>query len=433
MATNISVDFSASTQTGTWLPVMKRLQPQKEIDRLWQQNYPLLSMVRKVDDFEGTMMDIPVEYDHPFVSRTFSDATDSRAALQGRSPSQYAKFALKRTRMYGVGRADAETMRASRSDKGAWLRLLQRETQNIVLSMRKRAAIQLYRGTGGALGQIATSGIGNGDGTNDRLTLTVKTDVYHFSRGMSCTFDSADGGGTQHSNTVPAIVRKIDPENGYVYFGSDVDTAVNLETVTTNDIADADYIFAAGDYGNSFNGVADWIPFTTPSSGATFLGVTRSTGSVRLFGHRLDDTSISREELVQELAARISYCDGSNLTCFMSPIQVKEFALELDTKVVRDPGGKGRTGFRGIMVDTGSGEIEVLADPACPQNRMYLLDMSTWTFHHLDPFPHLVEDEGLARTRVSDADMVEFRYRAWGNLACDAPGRNGVASLPLVL
>ena len=82
------------------------------------------------------------------------------------------------------------------------------------------------------------------------------------------------------------------------------------------------------------------------------------------------------------------------------------------------------------MIDTVAGPVEVLGDPACPENRMFMLDLSCWKFHHLLALPHLVEDDGLARMRVSDADQVEFRYRLWGNLKCTAPGRNGVSALP---
>ena len=98
--------------------------------------------------------------------------------------------------------------------------------------------------------------------------------------------------------------------------------------------------------------------------------------------------------------------------------------------MVRDPGGTGKTGFRGIIVDTVAGAVEVMGDPACPENRLFMLDLSCWKFHHLLALPHLVEDDGLARLRVATADQVAFRYRLWGNLKCTAPGKNGVAALP---
>lgn len=419
--------FSSTSIENTFLSMMKRLQPQKDIKRLWEQQYPFLSMVKKIDDFEGTQIEVPWEYDHPMVSRTFSNAQDSRYGSSSLKP------ALTRTKMYGVGRVDMETARAARSNRGSWVRTLAREQKNVLMAMRKRCAIQLWRNHGGALGQLAASGaIANGDGTNDRLLLASKQDVYNFHRGMVIQADTVDGtSGALHSGTL--VVRKLDFTNGYLYVAQDHDTIDTAYTATSgiSSLAASDYLFAQGDWQASFRGVDSWIPLTAPSAGESFLGIDRSVSPERLAGHRLNDTSLSREEIVQELAARLEYTGGGDVVCFMAPIQVKQFALELDSKVVRDPGGKGRVGFRGIVVDTALGAIEVLSDPSLREDRCYLLDMDSWEFHHLDPFPHLVEDEGLTSLRVSNADQVEFRYRLWGNLMCTMPGGNAVAALPL--
>jgi hypothetical protein len=322
-------------------------------------------------------------------------------------------------------------MHASRNDKGSWLRALQREQSNTVKALQKNTAISLYRNHGGSIGRMGS--VIDVDGTNDVLVLENKSDVINFSFGQALEFSTADG--TSGSLlTGNCYVAKLDFDNGYVHIASSLANAVagtdgNYASIMTGE-AETEYIFNKGDFGNSFRGLESWVPLTAPTSGEDFLGIDRSVDPMRLAGHRLNDTSMSYEEIVQELAARITYSGGSSLVCMMSPIQVKQFALELDTKVVRDPGGKGKTGFRGIAVDTVAGTVEVLGDPACPENRLFMLDMSTWKFHHLLGLPHLVEDDGLARLRVSDADQVAFRYRLWGNLKCTAPGKNGVAALP---
>lgn len=404
--------------------LLKRLQPQKKIDALWQQMYPGFGLIRKVDDFEGSQIDCPLEYDHPFVSRTFSSAQSYR------HPSSQEQFNLTRKKLYGIGRIDMEQARSSRSDKGAWVRSVAHAQKNTLLAMRKRMAIQFYRGTGGALGQITSTGIANGDGTNDRLTLTNKSDVYNFSVGMAINGDTVDGGGTVHAGRV--YVGKIDFTNGYLYVVDNAGSATDY-TVDVTSGGTSDYLFADGDYDNSIHGLESWIPLTAPSSGEDFLGMDRSVAPERLAGHRLNDTSLTREEMVQELAARIAYTGGADLRALMSPAQMKQFALELDTKVVRDPGGKGRVGFSGILVDTAAGQVECLADPACPEDRMFLIDPSSFVYHHLDPVVHLVMDDGLRAARRDDADEIEFRYRGWGNLACSAPGKNAVSALPTVL
>lgn len=419
----VNIVGANTTDGGSFIDLMKRLQPQAEVEKLWKQTYALLGSMRKKGDFVGTQIDIPLEHDHPGRSRTFAQAQSNR------QPSSSLKYSLTRARDYSTGRLDAETMHASKNDMGSWLRALQRETSNTQLALRKNTAMSLYRDHGGSIGVV--SAIGNGDGTGDRITLTLKSDAYNFSNGQAILIDPLDGtAGGAPTDSDPVFIRKIDFENGYLFCSLTQGGAAG--TITTNIAAatDTDFIFNDGDFGVAFRGLASWLPLTTPSAGESYLGIDRSVDPARLAGHRLNDTSMSREEIVQELAARIMYTGGSNLTCYMAPIQVKQFALELDTKVVRDPGGTGKVGFRGIVVDTVAGPVEVLGDPSCPENRMYMIDLSCWTFHHLEALPHLVEDDGLQRVRVSDADQIEFRYRLWGNLACTAPGKNAVAALP---
>ena len=409
---------------GSFIDMMKRLQPAKEVKRLWELSYPLLGKVNKVADFFGTQIDCPLEHDHGSGSRTFTDA-------QGESfPDSSVKFNLKRVRDYADRVIDAETMHASSNDKGAWLKALQRTQSNAVKTLQKRTAIGLYRNHGGAIAKMGS--VIDVNGTNDVLVLESKSDIINFHRGQCIQFSVTDGtSGALLAGD--AYVSKLDFDNGYVHIAAAqnaLGTPGNYATIVTGE-AETEYIFNKGDFGVAFRGLASWLPLTTPADGEDFLGIDRSVDPMRLAGHRLNDTSMSYEEIVQELAARLAYSGDGSLICVMSPIQVKQFALELDVKVTRDPGGQGKAGFRGIVVDTGSGPVEVLADPACPENRLYMLDMSTWTFHHLKALPHLVEDDGLSRVRVSNADQISFRYRLWGNLGCTAPGRNAVAALPI--
>ena len=415
-------DGTAVTFGGTFASMMKRLQRQKDVDKLWALKYPTLSRMKKKPNFVGSQMDVPLEFDHPMVGRTFSSAQANSY------PSSFKKFNLTRKKLYGIGLLDAETLHSSANTEGAWAPAFRREMDNVVKAMQKRTALNLMRDNGGYIGQI--SSIGNGDGTNDRLLLKLKSDVVNFSIGQAIVSDSQAGEASTDAltDTDTVVVRKIDFDNGYVFVGSGVSTAVDITSVISN-VTNDWYLFNVGDFGNGIHGLQSWIPLTAPSSGESYLGMDRSTAPNRLAGHRLNDTSLSIEETIQELAARIAYSGGTPDLCVMAPVQMKQLALELDSKVVRDPGGKGDVGFSGCLVHTAGGTIEVLGDPACPEDRLFLLDMSTWCIHHLKGLPHLVTDDGQQSIRVTDDDQIEFRYRAWANVACYAPGKNGIAAL----
>lgn len=389
--------------------MIKRLYPQKRIEQMWKLRYPFLGMVKKSDRFEGSGITLPVEYDHGFASRTFTRAQSYRNVTSS------VAFLLTRVKDYGIGRVDSETMRSTRSDLGGFLRVLDREMTNCLLTLQKRTAIALYRTTNGWSGKIAAGGV-----AGSVLTLENKSDVVNFHVGETIIADDTETGAS------PRVDGGSDPAMEVTAIDFDAGTlTVSLSGVTP---VAGDFLFNYGDESASFAGLADWVPLTAPTS-TPFFGVDRSVNPVRLGGHRINDTSLSIEETIQNLCAKISFSGGAPDKCFMNPLQVKQLALELDTKVVRDPGGTGKSGFSGVAISTPTGDLEVLGDPACPENRGYVLEMDSWELIHLDPLPHVVDDEGLRMLRVSDADQIEFRARLWGNLACHAPGHNGVFSL----
>jgi len=391
--------------------LIKQLYPQRRIDANWMLNYPFMAMVKKSDRFEGSQVNIPVEHDGPARSRVFSNMIASGGGSAWQYPTSNISFALTRVRDYSVARLDAETMRSMRSDKGGFVRLLDRSIQNALNSLKQNTAVSLYRNHGGALGQFSSD-------SSDVWTLVQAADAANFHVGQEIAVSSADG------------------TSGSLRTGTTTVTSVNFDagtiTVESDDITGEtanDYIFAVGDFGVSMRGLASWLPLTAPSAAESFLGVDRSVNVTQLAGHRLNDTSLSIEECLQTLASRISYSGGNPDKCFMSPLKLKDLCLEIGSKVVRDPGGKGVVGFSGVLIQTPAGPVEVYGDPACPNNRAYLLDMSSCEFIHLDGFPHIVEDDGLKSRAVFDQDQLEVRCRLWGNLAFSAPGKNGVCAL----
>lgn len=390
----------ATTVNATSVAAMiKELFPQKRIDRLWQLRYPLLSEIRKSDRFEGSSIRIPVEHDHPAVSGSFAKAQANYY------PTTSKVFDLTRVPLYGFSRIDAETMRSTRSDLGGFLRVLDREISNLLLAMQKRVALGLYRDAGGALASVASV-------ATNVITLNNKSDVVNFSVGATVIGNTAsDGSGT--ARTAKAITA-IDFDAG----------TITLEA--SHGLVGADYLFIEGDDQSTYNGFISgleaWVPATAPGGSDSHFGVNRSDDVARLAGHRISDTSLSAEEAIQEAAYRCMYTGGMPDRCFANPIQVKQLALELDTKVERDPGGTGRVGFRGINVETAAGTISVIADPACPEDAMFLGEVASLELIHLDPLPHIVEDDSLRMLRVSDADQVEVRARGWMNMACTKPG-----------
>jgi hypothetical protein len=70
--------------------------------------------------------------------------------------------------------------------------------------------------------------------------------------------------------------------------------------------------------------------------------------------------------------------------------------------------------------------MTVLADRDCPEDLMYMLDMSTWGYYSLKEPVMLLDQDGNKMLRESSADACEVRIGGYAQLGCVAPGANGV-------
>lgn len=416
----VTGDFPNGGSGATVGAMIKSLFPQSRIERQWKNYYPFLSQLKKVDDFEGDIVHEPVEHDHPNVSNDYNKAKDNQ------KPTTSARWALVRAQLYGFAKFDAETLAATRSNKGGYLRLLEREIGNLQLAMQKRVAVNLARDSGGSIGQILSHADGSSEVT---LTLHSQGDVANFNIGQVLVIGDDSVGTNLIDSDATLVVTAV----------SIADSTVTCScTNNTRDAVVNDYyIFPEGDnsggsYRTMMRGLADWIPLTAPSS-TLFFGVDRSVNPERLAGHRLNEPTWLLKDCVEELAYRMQYTGakaGSKWFCFMSPGNLRKLSQQMDIQVTRDAGGKAMAGFSGFCIPiAGLGDVEFRADPSFPDNRGYILDMASWELKHLKGFPHLIGEDSLNMLRATDADQFEVGYRLWGNMWCSRPGSNGVFAI----
>jgi hypothetical protein len=110
-------------------------------------------MVAKYDDFDGASLVFPFNYNMPVgVSPSFSLAQASPTA------SGFDKWTMStRKTLYGFLTIDAQAMQAARKDIGAFLRLRQKETNEILSYMKMVLGGHAFWGDGaGDIGQVAS-------------------------------------------------------------------------------------------------------------------------------------------------------------------------------------------------------------------------------------------------------------------------------------
>lgn len=391
--------------------MLKEQYPDTKVESLAKKDRPLLSWLPRYDEFYGDAYVVPVRYEDP-QGRSMTLST----AITNAVTSKQVKFvASSRISDYGVVKIDAETMKASSRDEGAFIRARQAEVDGMLRNLGKSLHIQLYRDGSGARGEISSVT----SAANSVITLKNKSDVHNFAVGMELKADDTATGASPRTTA-------------YGVNGRDVSAGtitMDANVVSGNSWAADDYLFQEGDEDSAVSGLAAWLPLSSPTSTA-FFTVDRTADATRLGGQRVDNSGRSILENGQELAMLIAEEGGSPDAWFMSPRAAKLLAQEVGSKVERLEGRNAKLGFSGFtLYGLGHNPVDVIVDIGCPANRAYMLQRNTWRLACMGGVPHLVQDDGLIALRGSTTDDIEVRGRYWAELLCEAPGYNGVMSV----
>jgi hypothetical protein len=407
--------MAATLTVGAFDAMLKELYPSGVPENVAMKRHPFMSMVKKVDDFEGDNLVIPIYYGNPGGrSTTFLNAVENT------SSSQSLKWALTQMSDYAVIGIDALTMRSSRSNKGAFVNARKTEIDMMLKGLGNSAAHALYRDGKGTIGRVAPAPTAD-PGAALFFILADADDARNFVIGQKIVFTD-DAAGTSVVGAAPGYeVSSVDEAAGKITVTGALAAAVDPD----------DYVWPLGDNGTTkLTGLAGWIPLTAPTGGDAFFGKDRSVHVNRLAGQRLNATGNSIEENILTISEDIVRQGGAPDKCFISHGNFSNLVKGLGTKVeYNGAGGKADVGFGGVQIHTSAGPVMVHPDPDCPANRGYVLQMDTFQLHHLDGFPHIDTLDGNGSQRLSASDGIQVRARYWAQLACIAPAFNGVFAI----
>ena len=372
---------------------------------------PFLALVAKYEDFGGRNLPIVLIYGNP-QNRSATFAT----AQAGTSNSKLEDFILTRVKDYSIATIDNETLEASKGNANAFMEAATVEIDGSINSLTRSVAISLFRDSSGYIGQL------NAEPTEvvSPFVIQLKSaeDVTNFELGqVLVVFADKSGGSARTSNGTLASFPIVG-----------INRSTGALTVTgaydaSGTIAADDYIFVNGDRGLKISGMEGWVPASAPSSTA-FFGVDRSVDT-RLGGLRLTGTSLPIEEALINGASLCAREGGKIDHFFMSYAKYAELEKALGSKVQYiDLKVNPEVGFRGIMVNGPRGPIKCIPDQNCPATTIFGVQLNSWKLYSLGKAVRVIDSDGLQMLRQSSADGVEVRYGFYGNLGCNAPGRN---------
>lgn len=398
---------------------LKVLYPDGGMPKSINEMFVLLKRLKKDEGFVGELAYQPVQNANPQGSGT-TVALGQTSINQG----NYVRFAISRTKHYGIARVSGEALQAAVKDEGALVNLWDNETKGVAVTEMSSLATHLYGNGSGSLGAVSSGHAGN------VVTMATTVNMNYFELNMMA--------GAIDAETITATVRAVGSAGGARVTSIDrrartltSSGAVWNDATKIVAFVSTDFLIRAGDGQLSsaatvITGLREWVAGgTTPG---TLWTLSRNTDPVRLAGQTVDYTGWAMEDAVVDATAQAGFHGIGYPKCVvMNNLQLADMKKGLGSKISYTRGGgesgsKGVHGFSGLMIEGEKGPVEVIADPFCPKNVAYMLDLDQFDLFSLKKAPHLQEYDGLRFLRKSDDDVFEVRFAFYGNLRCKNPG-----------
>ena len=407
---------SASTQAAL-AKMYKTVYMNRDLSNQSKRKTPAFDAVQKMDDFDGANLTFPFNYNMPNGVHTTLAGAQAAANASG-----FDNWVMTNTKpLYGVLTIDAQSMRRARKDIGAFLRLRQKETNELLAYMKMVLGGHAFWGDGaGNLAQVTAI-----TGSNPATSFTVSQfDVVKLHKNQVLVFNPTRTGS---AGTIKASTWRVDTLNrttGVIGVtrltgaGAGVDPAAN------------DFVYQNGTYDAFPFGIDAFIPASDPGTGgvpATLLGLTRTDDPVIKSGWRVTWQG-SIEETIKFLAAIMGqYLDQENSVCWISRFNWFRLEQELtaQNRKVIDARATQVFGSPALLLITPEGNIPVVSDPYLGNDRGYILEMSQIEVHHLDGLIHVADDDGLGALRQTADDGIEIRLRSWSENIVQRPFQCG--------
>lgn len=381
---------------------------------------PAYDAVQKFDDFDGNKLVFPFNDGLPTgVGVTLQDAQALAAA------STFDNWEMStRKKLYGVLTIDAESMLAARKDVGAFLRLRQKETNELMAYMKMVLGGHAFWGDGaGNLAKITAVA-----GADPVTSFTVpRNDGIKFHRNMQIQFNPNRTG---NAGTLKSTVYKVTKVARNTAADTATITVTRVSGAVAGDPAANDYVYMKGTYDAFPLGVSAFLPASDPGTGGvpgTLLGMDRTTDVEMKSGFRVSWQG-SIEETIKYLCAIMGqYVDQESSVCWISHYNWFRLEQELtaQNRKVIDARATQVFGSPALLVLTPDGNIPVVRDPYLTNDVGYVLDMSTIEVHHLGPVLGMTDEDGLTALRMTDEDGIEIRIRHLGENIVQRPFRCG--------
>lgn len=409
-------NYSATTLADS----LKYVYSGKTKEDLIYRNSRLFKEIKKVTTEIGQKgLYSPVLFDYaPTGSADVAVASD--LATQGAGPSIKA-FLLTVVQDHSQKGIDHMTRIATRDDAKSYFDAAKLAAEQAMTEMTNHIGFSLYRNGWGALGVAAST-----DATKT-VTLTNAADLQFFRINMKVQASSAESTAVLRAGVL-TVASKNTLTNSVTF----------VETLASVGVVAGDYLFRKGDRQDSASparrciwGLDFWGPSAKLGAGVDASGVDRSVDDNLQF--TITDGTVNSVEasIMQSIsdlkkkgfmdAGRRMIICGENT---LRNLQVEGLAQRqfIDPKDISLGTGK-------LFMQTPAGAMEIVGDPYCQDNAIWILDLDTLVLHSMGDPVDLFVTGSLEEFAATTSLSTIIKYYGYSNLLCNAPGRNSRINL----
>lgn len=389
---------------------LKEWYPGTVADILTFTDRPFLGIVDKNTNVRGDVYPKPVRYTN----------TQGRSALfskahANQTPSKRVRWVNEHIDNYSKATVMNKTIELSLGNDAAFRAALTDEVDAAYGAFADDLHFELF-GTGTGARGVVTGVAG--------AVLTLGAGQARFFEEGMVLQQSQNGGTSLFNGGEEQIVTKVDRDADKITLDSDWSVASG----------NGDILYASGDFGIKANGLRAWLPTyagivagggTAPN---TFLGVDRSADG-RLCGWAGVAGTTAGLEVTEALvnsAARGQREGARPNVALLHPDDRARLALETEQRAryAKVYSTTGNISYSALMIETGSGVIPVMSDPAMTADSAYMLDLRNFELFSAGALPAMFDKDGNFYHREETVDSIAFYLYGFYNFQTQAPGRH---------
>lgn len=381
----------------------------------------LYHMLKKNEKIGGDSYKVPLIYG----SNTRRSATFATAQAAADSTS-YAAFKMTLAQDYCLSTWSGKAMKSSEGDANAFAALVKVEMDRSIRALTHSMATKLFRSGHGSICTISSTATV----ASAALILNNASDAANWEVGDVVVASATDGSALRTgSATISAINRST---------GTLTTAGGNWSTQITS-LATGDMLYKSGDASNTgaticVEGLRSFGPAATTALTAAYYNVTRSTDQSRLAFWFHDNTAAGNGDPIDECLVKavsaVKANGGDPDAIFLNPVKYRSLLNRMSTKITRVDQKKGEISFGKIVLLTDDGEIAVYSDVHQDERYADILQLDTLELVSPGPAIGFLDFDGAGDfLRVYNGDSYEARLGGYPQLACNAPGFNGVVTL----